>query len=565
MGIFGKIAAIGSEIKGNVLAAADEAELGAKLGSFKEKAVDRAADYLSTGKDQAGRLVDAGNERAGKLVEAAKDRLDDVDFEALKRRDTYTNKFAEYRDLSAEKISGFYRSTFEVDKTTSEMIDGIRGRLPSRPRDVDDIFEQCRREAFQRAISAFCLAPIMAGLDKNLEDRYANLSVDYRTFSDKENGGVNVRDAEGFAEKKDEIKFAKDHFILLQNGYNSDEWFDPRNKGEASFIPHSSGADSVGMYDIEHIISAKEIYNDWLLRLGTNNDEIVDAINFDENLIFASRPLNQSKGAHDLKVYLETNGVRDVDDPNLIHIDVNGKDLVVNEAEAMEKYENAHKKFDEMRFAAAKEIGMTVASAGARMAAQQVVGLIVMETIDIFVDEIKDIVKNGKFVDENGLLANIQQRKENISDKLSRRFEERQIWARAKSAGIEGGVAGALSAIPQILISLIIKMPAFVLTIIRECTLSVVRSIRVLLSEDENKFDSIKVVMLGTASAVLGAYVGNVISKAIAPVPMLNLFNGQVTSVLSGVVVTAVPLGAIYVFDQNKAKLTFAVLGKRAG
>jgi hypothetical protein len=404
----------------------------------------------------------------------------------------------------------------------------------------------------------------MSGLDKKLEDRYANLSVDYRSFSDKENGGINVRDAQGFAEKKDEIKFAKDHFILLQNGYNGDEWFDPRNKGEASFTPHSSGGDSVGMYDIEHVISAKEIYNDWLLRLGTNNDEIVDAINFDDNLIFASRPLNQSKGAQDLKVYLETNGIRDADAPNLIHIDVNGKDLVVNEAEALEKYEKAHKKLDEMRFAAAKEIGMTVASAGARMAAQQVVGLIVMETIDIFVDEIKDIVKNGKFVDENGLLANIQQRKQNISEKLTQRFEERQIWARGKAAGIEGGVAGALSAIPQILISLIIKMPAFVLTIIRECTLSVVRSVRVLLSDDENKFDSIKVVMLGTASAVLGAYVGNVISKAIAPVPMLNLFNGQVTSVLSGVVVTAVPLGAIYVFDQNKAKLTFAVLGRKA-
>jgi hypothetical protein len=54
----------------------------------------------------------------------------------------------------------------------------------------------------------------------------------------------------------------------------------------------------------------------------------------------------------------------------------------------------------------------------------------------------------------------------------------------------------------------------------------------VLISEDENKFDSIKVVMLGTASAVLGMYVSNVISKAIAPVPMLNVFNRQVTNVL---------------------------------
>ena len=82
--------------------------------------------------------------------------------------------------------------------------------------------------------------------------------------------------------------------------------------------------------------------------------------------------------------------------------------------------------------------------------------------------------------------------------------------------------------------------------------------------ELENKFENIKIIMLGTASAVLGVYVANVISKAIRPVPMLNVFNSQVTSVLSGVVVTAVPLGAIYVFDQNRAKLTFALFNKKS-
>lgn len=203
---------------------------------------------------------------------------------------------------------------------------------------------------------------------------------------------------------------------------------------------------------------------------------------------------------------------------------------------------------------------MTAASVSARMVAQQVVRLIVVETIDIFVDEIKEIEVNGKFFDENELLANINQRRQNIADELTQRFEERQIWARARAPGIEGGVAGALAAIPQILISLIVKMPAFVLSIIRECTLSVVCSVRVLISEDENKFDNIKVVMLGTASAVMGVYVANVISKAIAPVPMLNLFNRQVTDVLSGVVVTAVPLSGVYVFDKYKTKFAFAAL-----
>ena len=556
MAFFGKMAAFGNslkdaaaEAKNKAVAAAEQAELGVKLTNFTDKASELVSDSLSTSKEQAGQLKNAAREKLG-----------EVDFQSLKRGETYATKFHEYRELSAEKINSFYRSTLEVDKTTSEMIADIRDRLPSRPKDIDNIFEQVKREAFQRAISAFCLAPIMAGLDNKLEARYSNLSADYKTFSDKEHGGVDVRDAKAFADMKDQVHEAKQYWVQLENGYNSGETFDPRNQGELSIMPYSSGDDSVGKFDIEHIVSAKEIYDDLLLRIATDDDDIVDAINFKENLIFASRPLNQSKGSQDLKEYLEKNGVPDEFDPNLLHVDVNGKDIVVDKAEALKKYDKAHRKIGEMRVAAMKEIGLTVANSGARMAAQQIVGLIVMETIDIFVDEIKDIITNGKFFDENGLLANIQARKQNLSDKLAHRFEERQIWVRAKEAGIEGGVAGALSALPQILISLIVKMPAFVLSIIRECTLSVVRSVRVLLSDDENKFESIQVVMLGTASAVLGIYIANVISKAIRPVPMLNLFNSQVTAVLSGVIVTAVPLGAIYVFDQNRAKFTFSVL-----
>ena len=62
---------------------------------------------------------------------------------------------------------------------------------------------------------------------------------------------------------------------------------------------------------------------------------------------------------------------------------------------------------------------------------------------------------------------------------------------RARTLGIESGVAGALSVIPQILISMIVKTPAFVLAIIRESTLSVVQCVRILASDDANKLDSV--------------------------------------------------------------------------
>lgn len=536
MGLFGnKLSSLGSglkdslaEAKNKVVAAAERAEVPAALSELTDKATSRAADLYASGKEHASRLTDMASGKLGQ-----------IDYDALKRRDTYVTKFHEYKDLGVEKVSAYYRSTFEVDKTTSQMISDLRGRLPARPKDVDDIFERIKREAFQRAVSAFCLAPIMQGLDNKLEGRYANLSVSYRDYKDQ-----TILDAHPNYAKFEDVR--KDALPLqpVENGYNSESVLYP--------------ADA----QIDHIISKKEYYEDFFIRLSTNDDEFINVINAEDNLTFANGSFNGGKGSKDLMEYIEKHGTPDELDPNIIHFEYEkGGHVTVNKAEVQEKYEQAQERMRQARIDAAKEIGLTVASASARMAAQQVVGLIVVETIDIFVDEIRDIALNGKFFDENGLLANINQRRQNIADKLTQRFEERQIWARARAAGIEGGVAGALAAIPQILISLIVKMPAFMLSIIRECTLSVVRSVRVLLSDDENKFDSIKVVMLGTASAVMGVYVANVISKAVAPVPMLNVFNRQVTEVLSGVVVTAVPLSAVYVFDKYKTKFVFAALG----
>jgi hypothetical protein len=536
MGVFGnKLSSLGSslkdslaEAKNRVVTAADRLEVPAALSNLADKAASCAADLYASGKGHAVRLADKASEQLG-----------EIDYDALRRRETYVTKFHEYKDLSVEKVSAYYRSTFEVDKTTSEMISDLRGRLPARPKDVDDIFERIRREAFQRAISAFCLAPIMQGLDKTLEGRYANLSVPYRDYKKQTPLDAHENYAKFEDARKDALPLQS-----VENGYNNGELLYP--------------ADA----QIDHIVSKKEYYDDFLIRVSTNDDEFVNVINAEDNLTFASGAFNGGKGSKDLMEYIEKNGRPDEFDPNIIHFKYEkGGDVTINKAEALEKYEQAQERMRQARIDAAKEIGLTVASASARMAAQQVVGLIVVETIDIFVDEIKNITVNGKFFDENGLLANINQRRQNISDKLTQRFEERQIWARARAAGIEGGVAGALAAIPQILISLVVKMPAFILSIIRECTLSVVRSVRVLISDDENKFDGIKVVMLGTASAVMGVYVANVISKAIAPVPMLNVFNRQVTEVLGGVVVTAVPLSAAYVFDKYKTKFVVAALG----
>lgn len=537
MGFLGnKLATLGSGLKDSLVEAkskaaelVDRVEVPTVLTELTETVTSKAQDYANAGKAQAGKLVDK-----------VSDTLSDIDYEALTRRETYVVKFHEYKELGSDKISSYFRATFEVDKSTEQMIADVRRRLPVPASNLDDIFEQCKREAYQRTISAFFLGPGMAGLDEELAARYANLSVDFKTFKAENR---DMKDDPNFAHLSDERYDAKKDWTLVDNGYNSSAPLDPRSA------------------DIEHIVSKRELYDDWILRLGTNDDEIIKVVNVEENLIFADDSFNGSKCDTDLMAYMEARGRPDEGDPDLLHFEINGKDVVISKSEATEKYEKAQERISSERMEAAKAIGMSLASSGARMAAQQVVGLILLETIDIFIDEIKDIAANGKFFDENGLLANINARYENISNQLKVRFEERHIWERARAAGVEGGIAGVLSAIPQILISLLVQVPGYVLSIIRECTLSTVRCVRVLMSDSGEKFESIKVIMAGAAAGVMSAYVANVISKAIAPVPLLNTFNGKVSSVLTGVLITGVPLGAIYVFEKNKARFVFKAIG----
>jgi hypothetical protein len=71
--------------------------------------------------------------------------------------------------------------------------------------------------------------------------------------------------------------------------------------------------------------------------------------------------------------------------------------------------------------------------------------------------------------------------------------------------------------------------------------------------------------MLGAASAVVGIYVHRVISQGISAVPLPNQFNGAVSGILSGMLITAIPLAAIYTFDQNKATLILRLKGDGKG
>lgn len=536
------------DVAGNLATAkASVSETAAQI-TEKVKSVD-VADTLASAKETLAiasertieatqTAYEAAKEKAAIAYDSAAEEVLNFDYSQLKSSEFYQDRFKYYKDLGQEKISEYLHNTFEVDKPTMQMVEDVRSRLPVPATTVDDIFAQCKKEAIRRAVASFGLSGLVQGIDQHSAEKYSNLSETFKEFKDH-SPGLNTHDNYAAMNNMRADAAKRDGMLAtVENGYN---------KGEPLLVSNA---------DVEHVIAKKEYFDDLLIRIGTTDNQMIDVINSKDNLVFADASFNSSLGAKNLLEHIASTG-REDGDTIWMTIKSTGQEVALNKKDVEEAYERAAAQRNRHRVDAVVEVGSTVVKSGAAMAAQQVVGLIVVETIDIFVDEIRDFAVKGKLVNSDGWLQNTRDATSRISQRLEQRFEERQIWARAKELGIESGVAGALSVIPQILISLIVRMPAFVLAMIRESMLSVVRCVRILASDDTNKLDSIGVILAGTASAIVSVYVSHVVSKAVMAVPLLKAFDRQVSEVFAGLLVTAVPLTAIYTFDQNKRKMQF--------
>lgn len=348
-------------------------------------------------------IAAAGREQAGRLAQQAGGRLAGLDQEVRARLEADLRRLRDHAEQGGEKLASYFKTTFEVDKTTAQMIEEMRARRPIPAASIDDIFEQCKREAFQRTLEEFFRAPGEA--------------------------------AEGAALPEPPVAFA----------------------------PPAS----------------------------------------------RSAPLAPEAGHAGL----------------------------------------------------ASPMAASSLDANTRRLAQQLVGLILLETIDLFIDEIHDIAVRGPFGDEHGLIAGIHARRERIASQLGSRFQEHQIRARARAIGLEGGIDGVLGAIQQILVAHLVKTPLHMLSVIRVCTRSMVRCTRVMVGDGERKFDDLRMIVGGAASGVMSIHVADAIAGGVAVVPLLNLYGEKVAAVLTEVIVTAVPLGAVYVFERNKGRFRFRAAG----
>lgn len=457
MGTLGKPAStLGEGLRNSLIEArqkarelADRVEVPAALTGLTQNVASKARGVAAAGREQAGRLA----QQAG-------DRLAGLDQEVRARLEADLRRLGDHAEQGGEKLISYFKTTVEVDKTTAQMIEEMRSRRPIPAASVDDIFERCKREAFQRTLEEFFHEPGEA--------------------------------AEGAAVAASEAGSGRIHVDAASGGLVIGEPAAPVEPAVAHALPAP----------------------------------------------LAAPALPESPAPSAL--------------PDL-HESPEPPALLASTSAPVAP-EAAHTGL-------ANPMAVSPHDANARRLAQQLVGLILLETVDLFIDEIHDIAVRGTFGDEHGLIAGIHARRARIAGQLGSRFEEHQIWARARAIGFEGGIDGVLGAIQQILITHLVKTPLHMLSVIGVCTQSMVRCTRVMVGDGERKFEDLRMIVGGTASGVMSIHVADAIAEGVAVVPLLSLYSEKVAAVLTEVIVTAVPLGAVYVFERNKGRFTFRAAG----
>jgi hypothetical protein len=459
-------------------------------------------------------------------TECVKQKYSEIDFDSL------SASISAATQTASDNLKKYTLEKLEYNREVDEVLNEIESNAVKSADNMSDIFDRCKEEAAKQAIAVFALGTSIQQHDDTLSSKYQNLSEGYSEFSDR----LNPRQHANFNNMKKIRADAQNQGNTLVNGYNSSAPLDPNQT------------------DIEHVVSAHEYYNSFWVRAGTTDQDLINAINHENNLIFTDSSVNRSKGQTPLKLYLEANGTPGPG-INDITIEINGKSYIVDKNDTDAVGALAEEIKNQFQTDALIQFGFDAIKPGFHLAAKQVIGHVVYETHDLFFDEFSAIYNGNIDISAENYSSFAQERAKVFTEKLNNRLTERGVLDKAKKLGMEGFVSGTLSTIPNLLLSMITKLPSMALTIIRECTLSLVRSLKVYLSNTEDKLDKIKSILFASVTAVLGIYLTQQIAIALSAIPGVNVFTSEISSVVSSVIVVFTSLVAIYYFDKHKTSI----------
>ncbi|MGM0878515.1 MAG: hypothetical protein ACQEWV_28420 [Bacillota bacterium] len=341
-----------------------------------------------------------------------------------------------------------------------------------------------------------------------------------------------------FASEKDRINYQQD---FDRNNYLGN-W---SKKVEAKKLPYDEyTGKSLEQGDLDHVISAKSLYDNKKARLYLSSGKIEELATSDENLAYTSSSVNRSKQDKDLLVWQESTASNGVGtNAEKYNIDTRSTKKIHKRAT---KHINAAIRKEEF-----KRITTTSVNDGFRMGTRKAIGLLLYEFTSSVMEEFKKYFKNFKdFIRKKSVISEFKKTLVRVV---------KRVTSRTKDIGklfVEGFVSGFLSNIITVLINNFITTQRRIVRIIREGFYSIVKAVKLLLFPPENMNrqqllrEVIKLLTLGIVVAG-GILLEMGIEEAIsAQFPPLREYANMIASVISGILVGIVCVTAMYLIDR---------------
>ena len=314
--------------------------------------------------------------------------------------------------------------------------------------------------------------------------------------------------------------------------------------------------------DGEHITSVSEIEKDpknHLFAEGGNTEERIKerakTSGDEKNLTLIEGGMNSSKGDRDLKEWANSpiskkhaNEMGTTNMTNAEYYKLN-PELIEKEYKKSKEFIAKEQKKKQLH-KQSKELLSTGLNEGAKMGAQQAIGIIIMEFLTSAFTEIKDAYNSS--LDGDTLYENIKKRLKRIAVNVMSK------WKDVVKGFSEGFISGFISNIITFMINTLITTGKRVVRMIREGFFSLLKAFKLLIFPPENMtrqeaaHEAMKLFFAG-GIIVAGVALEEVVEKFIISIPILAPFASIITAVIVGSL-TAIAM-AIVTYLVDKADL----------
>ncbi|WP_303747849.1 hypothetical protein [Stenotrophomonas pigmentata] len=302
----------------------------------------------------------------------------------------------------------------------------------------------------------------------------------------------------------------------------------------------------------DHVIPVGEIERSAKGQLAQTPEERVQTATLKENLVWTEKSLNSSKQDSDLMLWAtaETAPLAGTNDRRY------GIDM----EKAQEIYETSKKAVERKQNLAmlkkqSKEFLIEGGSEAGKLALRQILGMILKDLASGLIDDVKQLVRDG--------FQSLKQLAELLKARLLATASTlKEKWADFLKEGGMAGFAGLLSNLITLLINSFVTTAKRIVTIIRESTLAVIRSIKLIALPPEGMSGSdiaMEVLKLLSGGLVTAAtlLLQESVAKAIESIPLLTPFAQDISSVLVAILSGTMGLLTVLAFDRLKEHIAF--------